>query len=1281
MRAGLNRILSFVSGLGLRAQLLLFALACLLPAAALIGIGAFESARDMRDAAQDQTRVLADQVDQALASKITELERVLAQLSRRTPIRRFDFDECAVAFRDIALSFPSATQLTLSSATGLQVCSHASNPAVRTPPTKADWFQRALAAPGLMLSEPLLEPATQRWVIMPSYPVRDEQGRPIGLLTVQMDLLTLQAQVLPSTLDRKLTIAVLSSQAAFLLRYPDPALWHGKTSINVARTIARIRGNASGFELGVGRDGVSRLYSYRKFSQANWLIIAALPEQVVLAPYYSRLRWSAASGIVTLLLCGLLAQSFSRALTRPARRLAETAQAVADGDAQARAPELGPQELRAVSRQFNLMLDQLQTHVTAIRLSEMQRAGIINTAMDAIVTIDADLNIILFNPAAEQAFGYRAEQVLGRQIDMLVPEALRPGHAQLIHGFGQNGPVSRSLAPAGGVRGLRADGSEFYAEASVSQLEVEGQKYYTAIMRDITLRLKTEQELKRHSQQLESLRDMGLTLLSAASPQQTAQEALRMLAQLVPFWGASATVFDWRHEETIFLALECDAKDEIPIDSRFPFSSYGLSDLEQLKRGQPSFMHDITTLAQPPALVKWLRSHGVRAYLRLPLMAEGQLLGSLNLAFQEVAQHGFEHLEIARAFAQQLAITLQHSMLRLRIERLNRVYAILSGINMLIVRCHDRQELFREACRIATQSGAFKLVWISMLDRSDGEHRIAALQGQTEPPPNADALLQLSAAAIASGGNIVCNQLGSPLPYAAREQLLAQGIRSLACLPLPLPGQRAASLTLCSNEANAFDHEEMQLLAELAGDIAFALDHIEKEERLHFLSYYDELTGLANRSLFHERLAQQISSSHHEQRRLAVIFLDIEHFKSINDVYGRWAGDQVLRLLAARLESFTEEARLLACVKIDRFALIIPEVKSEEDIARQVMQLQEHCVAQPIAILDKQLRVSAKFGIAIFPEDGADAESLLENAEAALKLAQSTNERYLFYRQEMSERAAVTLELENRLRLALERQEFVLHYQPKVDAVSRQIVGVEALLRWQSPERGLVSPAQFIPLLEETGLILEVGVWALRQAARDHLRWLEAGYPAPRIAVNVSPLQLRQADFSEQLQQALSEGAAVPGIDIEITETVVLDNLNTCGETLRRIRDMQVGISIDDFGTGYSSLSYLAKLPTQELKIDQSFVRAMLNDQDAMTLTGAIIALAHSLQLRVVAEGVETDEQATALTYMFCDTLQGYLFSKPLPAAELERRFWRERPDPCAPLLNTVQPPATAPAG
>lgn len=1280
MRAGLTRTLSAISGLGLRAQLLLFALACLLPAVVLIGIGAYESARDMRDAAQEQTRVLADQVDQTLASKIAELERLLAQLSQRSPVRRFDFDECAIAFRDIALSFPSVTNLTLSTATGLQVCSHASNPAAREPPTKAGWFQRALAAPGLMLSEPLQEPATHRWVVMPSFPIRDEQGRPIGLLTLQLDLLALQAQVLPPALDRKLTIAVLSSQAAFLLRYPDPTLWHGKSAVHVAQTMARIRANASGFELGVSRDGVSRLYSYRKFSQADWLIVAALPEHDVFAPYYSRLRWGAASGLLTLLLCSLLAQGFSRALTRPARRLAETAQAVADGDAQARAPELGPQELRAVSRQFNQMLDQLQAHVTAVRLSEMQRAGIIDTAMNAIVTIDADLNIILFNPAAEQAFGYSAEQVLGQPVNLLVPDALRAGHAQLIQGFGNSGQVSRSLAPAGGVRGRRADGSEFSAEASVSQLEVAGRKYYTAIMRDISERLKTEQALQRHTQQLESLRDMGLTLLSAASPQQTAQEALRMLAQLVPFWGASATMFDWRREETVFLALECEAKDEIPPDSRFPFSSYGLNDLELLKRGQPSSIHDITTLTQPPALVKWLRSHGVRAYLRLPLMAEGQLLGSLNLAFLTVANNGFEHQEIARAFAQQLAITLQHSLLRQRIERLNRVYAILSGINMLIVRCHERQELFREACRIAVDSGAFKLAWISLLEQDDEQHRLAALHGQTEPAPDPDGLLQVSATAIASGGNIVCNQLGAPLPNLTCEQLLAQGIRSLACLPLPLPGQRAASLALCSSESNAFDHEEMQLLAELAGDISYALDHIEKEERLHFLSYYDELTGLANRSLFHERLAQQISANHHEQRRLAVVFLDIEHFKSINDVYGRWAGDQVLRLLAARLESFTEEARLLACVKIDRFALIFPEVKSEEDIARQVMQLQERCVIQPIAILDKQLRVSAKFGIATYPEDGADAESLLENAEAALKLAQNTNERYLFYRQEMSERAAVTLELENRLRLALEHKEFVLYYQPKVDAVSRQIVGVEALLRWQSPERGLVSPAQFIPLLEETGLILEVGAWALGQAARDHRRWLEAGYPSPRIAVNVSPLQLRQVDFADQLRRALSQGAAVPGIDIEITETVVLDNLDTCGETLRRIRDMQVGIAIDDFGTGYSSLSYLAKLPTQELKIDQSFVRAMLDDQDAMTLTGAIIALAHSLQLKVVAEGVETDEQATALTYMFCDTLQGYLFCKPLPAAELERRFWQDRPDPRAPLLNTVQAPTTTPA-
>jgi EAL domain-containing protein (putative c-di-GMP-specific phosphodiesterase class I) len=294
------------------------------------------------------------------------------------------------------------------------------------------------------------------------------------------------------------------------------------------------------------------------------------------------------------------------------------------------------------------------------------------------------------------------------------------------------------------------------------------------------------------------------------------------------------------------------------------------------------------------------------------------------------------------------------------------------------------------------------------------------------------------------------------------------------------------------------------------------------------------------------------------------------------------------------------------------------------------------------------LRVSAKAGIAVFPDDAADPEGLFKNAEAALKKAKASGERYLFHTQQMTERVAETLALENQLRQALERKEFVLHYQPKVD-LEKRIVGLEALIRWQSPQLGLVPPGKFIPLLEETGLILQVGCWALNRAARDHRNWVEQKLRPPRVAVNVSPIQLRQRDFVEVVERAIMGGVAPTGIDLELTESLVMEDIEANITKLKSVRGLGIKIAIDDFGTGYSSLGYLAKLPVQSLKIDRSFIANMHKDADAMSLISTIISLAHSLRLTVIAEGVETEEQANFLRLLRCDEMQGYLFSKPMP--------------------------------
>jgi EAL domain-containing protein (putative c-di-GMP-specific phosphodiesterase class I) len=343
------------------------------------------------------------------------------------------------------------------------------------------------------------------------------------------------------------------------------------------------------------------------------------------------------------------------------------------------------------------------------------------------------------------------------------------------------------------------------------------------------------------------------------------------------------------------------------------------------------------------------------------------------------------------------------------------------------------------------------------------------------------------------------------------------------------------------------------------------------------------------------------------------------------------------------VRSFDEVAHLGA----DHFALLLTAVKGADEVARILEDQRHACFGDAFLIAGSDFKAAAKFGIALYPDDGDDAEALFRNAEAALKAAKASGEKYLFYSRQMNARVTERLSLENRLRRAVEQEEFVLHYQPKVERETGRMTGVEALIRWNDPAGGLVPPGEFIPLLEETGLILEVGAWALRRAVRDHGDWLARGLAAPRIAVNVSAIQLRQSDFVAVVRQSLAAGPTPPGIDIEITESLIMEDIEGNIAKLNAIRDMGLNIAIDDFGTGYSSLAYLARLPLSTLKIDRAFIITMLDDPNTMTLVSTIISLAHSFGLKVVAEGVDHEEQAGMLRLLRCDEMQGFLFSEP----------------------------------
>jgi diguanylate cyclase (GGDEF)-like protein len=599
--------------------------------------------------------------------------------------------------------------------------------------------------------------------------------------------------------------------------------------------------------------------------------------------------------------------------------------------------------------------------------------------------------------------------------------------------------------------------------------------------------------------------------------------------------------------------------------------------------------------------------------------------------------------------------------------RINRTLRVLNAINSTIVRVRNRDELLAEACRIAAEEGLFPVCWVGILDRGTMEVEPVAWQGiERATLESVPRLLTdtgtIIGQALRERRPVVVNDIAAASQLVTGESALALGSLAFAAFPLIVSDEPVGVFVLHAREAGFFDAQEIRLLNELAGDIAFALEYIGKSERLDYLAYYDPLTGMANRALFHDRLSQLVAAAGRENRGIAVVLADIERFRAVNDTYGRQAGDELLKQVGARASRSIPDSRRMARIGADHFAFVIPDQSAPEDLARRIEGAHTAVFGEPFLVGGAELRLAARFGVALYPGDGADADALLRNAEAALKKAKAGGERYLFYMPEMSERAAEKLSLENKLRRALEQEEFVLHYQPKVDLETRRIAGVEALIRWQSPERGLVPPMQFIPLLEETGLILQVGAWALQRAARDHREWREAGLNAPRVAVNISPIQLRQHDFVQSLRQSIREGVAPTAIDVEITESLVMEDIEGNIRKLKEIRALGLGIAIDDFGTGYSSLAYLAKLPVQVLKIDRSFIIAMLNDRDTMTLVSTIISLAHSLRLKVVAEGVEEEEQAKLLRLLRCDEMQGYLVGRPVPNEALRVLLQPEMP-------------------
>lgn len=656
-------------------------------------------------------------------------------------------------------------------------------------------------------------------------------------------------------------------------------------------------------------------------------------------------------------------------------------------------------------------------------------------------------------------------------------------------------------------------------------------------------------------------------------------------------------------------------------------------------------------------LLAWLRLEGQASHLYSPEFGGGLVL---TVALLMMAALIVFHTSVT-------------NRAETRIKYLNRVYSVLSEVNALIVRVADQTELFNEASRIAVQRGGFPRAWFGLVDPARATiELVAGLDPALIGSPMLADRLSLRRAgagsspiarAVHGGVLVVSNDVAQDLSDPFRNELLMQGIRSYAVFPLYLQKKVIGVFKLHAEEANFFHAEELRLLNELVGDIVFGINHLAQRSKLDHLAYFDSLTNLANARLFEDRLQQAVDHASRNDGGLAIFVFDIVAFKLVNDSFGRPAGDETLRALAERLIHACGETN---CGRLgsNLFALIVVGYADETEIAGELRRILDDCFAKDFEIFGNTFPVAARFGIAIYKHDGDDGKTLVSNAETALKAARKTGQRYRFYNQLSNDRIAERIKVHRLLSRALERSEFTLHYQGKVDGKSLALCGAEALLRWNSADLGAVSPAEFVPLLEDLGLIEKVGAWAVSQAASDSDLHIRPTHPGFRIAVNVSASQLQQPDFVERIHAAFGEHVGLAELDIELTESLLMTDVAGSIDKLRRLRALGLKVALDDFGTGYSSMAYLAKLPLDYLKIDQSFIAGLPADPECVTLVSSMIGLGHALGLEVIAEGVETAAQAALLSSLGCDQLQGYHFARPEPLAALLARLHAPGPAP-----------------
>lgn len=710
---------------------------------------------------------------------------------------------------------------------------------------------------------------------------------------------------------------------------------------------------------------------------------------------------------------------------------------------------------------------------------------------------------------------------------------------------------------------------------------------------------------------------------------------------------------------------------------------------------RPCITNDYVADRRVAAFQAIVGSYGARSGAAFPLLVRGEPVGVMIYMSLDKDTFTPEFSELLQRLADNVSFALENfdraddkARTEIQKERLTRMLAALSATNEAIIRATSRAELFELVCEAAANGGKFTLTSITLMKPGSDYLDVAAAAGPTGLSAR---LAKISINEAHPEGRGLCGQavrsqracimndyLADPGAEAFHHRARLDGTNSGASFPLWVHGQVVGVMSFMSLEKDTFTPEFAELLQRLVDNVSFALENFDRadektkaDERIEYLASHDSLTNLPNRQMFNGMLRRAIDAAARYQRQFALLFIDLDRFKVINDSLGHAAGDMLLVEIGGRLRRALRSSDVVARLGGDEFVVILEETAERHEVERISGELLS-VLSQPLQLSGHECHTTASIGIAMYPSDGTDMQTLTKNADMAMYLAKEDGKNgFRFFTKEIKTQSIERLMLESALRRALERDQFSLHYQPKIDMASGQITGVEALLRWNHPELGIVSPGQFIPLAEETGLIVPIGRWVLEEACAQNMAWQRRGLRPVTVAVNLSPRQFADPHLLHDVDEALlASGMSPVLLQLEVTESMVMRNVSRAIKILDAIQARGIRLAIDDFGTGYSSMSLMKQFPIDTIKIDRSFVRDLPVDTEDQAIAQAIISMGKALGMTVIAEGVETVEQETFLRNHACDEMQGFLFSKPLPAkqmADLLRTEPRLAPPPLQP--------------